>query len=252
MVQLDQSIQRKLCLINEVESSINFIKRGMAELQKLNQGNDFFEGPIFSLSFGIEKLLKSVIVMAHWDNFDELHRIHKNRWRSSKGHNLDSLLTSVTAIVEEKNYSSKIPVGKEDIEFITKNPDLNKLIAVLSKFSQGGRYYNLDIIMKGASDFSDPRSGWQELENVIFSRRGDLQQKLADDLTFDHMNEVIHEIVVILERFLRAVARFFTLAGIGPVAKQMGPQVYDFLMLREEDIGKRDYNNFQRYPKQPN
>jgi len=244
---MDIALQQNLCLINELETSIGFLKKGMAELQKLNQEDGFFEAPIILLSFGLEKFLKSLIVIAYWDDKEKLKRTHKN-WKNRHGHKLENLLKTVIEIVEENKYSFKRPVAKEDIAFITENSNLNDLIAVLSKFSQGGRYYNLDIILTGTSKFTDPRNGWEEIYNEIFSRREDLQSKLSDDLKFDFPKELIKEIVVILERFLRAISRFFTLAEISPMAKKMSPIVYDFLMLRDSGIGKRDYNNFQRYP----
>ena len=238
------TIQRELCLINELETSVGFLKKGLADLQNLDQGNDFYEAPIFLLSFGLEKFLKSIIVIAYWDDIDKLKKIHKRKWRSSNGHKLENLLDTVIEIVEENKYSLKRPVAKDDLDFITDNSNLQDLISVLSKFSQGGRYYNLDVIMTGASPFSDPRKGWEEIENEIFSKRKDLQSKLADDLTFDHSTELVKEIVVTLETFLRAISRFFTLAELGPLAKQMSPIVFDFLLLKDSDIGERNYNNF--------
>lgn len=241
------AIERKFCLINELETSVGFLKKGMGELQKINQKDGFSEAPIFLLSFGLEKFLKCLIVIAYWDDTEKLIRTHKI-WKKRNGHKLENLMNTVIRIVEEnKDYLSR-PVAREDIAFITENSSLNDFIAVLSKFSQGGRYYNLNIIMVGTSDFSNPINGWKEIENEIFSRREDLQIKLFDDLTFDHSKELIHEIVVIMERFLRALSRFFTLAEIGPMGKQMSPIVYDFLMLMDSEIGKRDYNDFQRHP----
>ncbi|WP_048152651.1 hypothetical protein [Methanolacinia paynteri] len=239
---------RHLCLINELETSIGFLKRGIGELQSLDRVNDFCEAPIFLLSFGLEKFLKSIMVIVYWEDLEILEKYHK-KWVKRNGHNLENLLKAVIDIVEEKKYSSKRPVGKEDLDFIIDNPDLNHLIAVLSNFSQGGRYYNLDIIMDRKSKFSDPKKGWEKIENEIFFRREDLQRRLTDDLSYNHISEIIKEIVVILETFLRAISRFFTLADIGPLGKKMSSIVYDFLVLSDEEIGKRDYNNFQRHPK---
>lgn len=236
-------VQRKLCLMNEVETSIRFLSKGLGEIQKLSENHDFYDAPISSFSFGLEKLLKSLIVIKHWDNPSELKKLHDHEWTGKRGHDLTKLLNKIIQICEENNYSSKFPAAKTDITFITKNSEIKMLISTLSDFSQGGRFYNLDAMMLGySSERINPADGWRKIEDSILFNREDLKMKFYNNLYSSAIkDEIIHEIICVLERFLRSICRLFTLADFGDLAKQVSPNVFVFLMLRDDEIGIKKY-----------
>ncbi|KUG13424.1 hypothetical protein ASZ90_016377 [hydrocarbon metagenome] len=238
-----KEIQRKLCLLNEIEASINFIKSGLGDLQKIKNTDNFYDAPILSLSFGLEKMLKCLILIKHWNNPVELKKLHHKEWTGKKGHNLKFLLDEIIDFCEKENYSSKFPAAKQDIAFITRNDELKDLILVLSDFAQGGRFYNLDVIMLGYTEEKiNPSDGWQKIESSILDRRIDLKERiLKEPIKADIGSEITKEIICILERFLRSISRLFTLADFGNLAKQVSPKVFDFLFLKDEDIGKKNY-----------
>lgn len=236
-------IRRKLCLLNEIETSVKFIKMGLGDLQKIGDDNDFYEGSILPLSFGLEKLLKCLIVIKYWNNQAELKKLHNNAWTGKKGHNLELLLEEIIDLCEKDNYSSKFPAAKVDLDFILGNEDLKNLISVLSDFAQGGRFYNLDLIMLGFTDEKiNPSDGWQKIEASILYNRSDLKEEFVKDPIAANVGpEIVKETICILERFLRSISRLFTLADFGDLAKQVSPKVFDFLFLKDEDIGRKIY-----------
>lgn len=226
----------------EVETSIKLLKKGMGDLQKISGVNDFYHAPILLVSSGYERLIKCLLCLAFMDDNGEFKE-HPYETSRKKGHNLDYLLDSLLSVCAEKNYSSRFPAAKADIDFLSKDTDLRKIISILSDFAQGGRYYNLDIVLKGTSTYEDPARGWDEIETTILQTRKDLLKKLSDGDLDDAYKEINRELIITLERFARALARLFTLADFGDFAKRASPVVYDYLMLMDKDLGARNYQN---------
>ena len=227
-------------MLMEVETSVKLLKKGMGDLQNIGGANDFYYAPILLLSSGYERLIKCLLCLAFMDenmNFTETPYDPKGR----EGHNLDLLLKKLLAVCEEKNYSSRFPAAKVDFDLLDKDKDLRKIVSLLSGFAQGGRYYNLDIVLKGTSKYKDPTRMWQEIEMVILQTRKDLLKKLNDNYTYNIHREINRELIITLEKFARALSRLFTLADFGDFAKQASPLVYDYLMLMDRDLGTRDY-----------
>lgn len=229
-----------ICLLMEVEISIKLLKKGMGDLQKINGANDFYYAPILLLSSGYERLIKCLLCLALMDDY---RKFKEPPYKTSKrkGHNLDYLLDRLLSVCAEKNYSSKFPAAKSDINLLRKDNNLRKIISLLSDFAQGGRYYNLDIVLKGASAYKDPVKGWDKIETTILKTREDLLKKLNDGDLDDVYKEINRELIITLEKFARALARLFTLADFGDFAKKASSLVYDYLMLMDKDLGTRAY-----------
>lgn len=233
-------VQRKICLLDEVKTSIKLLKKGMGDLQKISGKNDFYHAPILMLSSGYERLIKCLLCLALMDdnmNFKE----QPFKTLERKGHSLDYLLDRLLSICEQKNYSSKFPTAKKDIDFLNRDKYLRKIISLLSDFAQGGRYYNLDMVLKESSRYKDPIEGWSRIESTILQERKDLLQKMNNN-DFDNIfKEINRELIINLEKFARALARLFTLADFGSFAKQASPLVYDYLMLMDNELGTKKY-----------
>lgn len=237
---MNNLIIRKICLLNEVDTSIKLLKKGMGDLQNISGKNDFYHAPILMLSSGYERLIKCLLCLALMDdnmNFKEQPFETSER----KGHNLDYLLDKLLSICEQKNYSSKFPAAKKDIDFLSKDAYLRKIISLLSDFAQGGRYYNLDMVLQRTSRYDDPIEGWSRIESTILQERKDLLQKMNNNNLSNVYEEINRELIIVLEKFARALARLFTLADFGSFAKQVSPLVYDYLMLMDKELGQKKY-----------
>lgn len=233
---------RKICLLKEVETSIKLLKKGMGDLQRINGANNFYHAPILLLSSGYERLIKCLLCLALMDkNSGFKEPLFKTSGR--KGHDLDYLLERLLSVCAKKNYSSKFPAAKADIDLLSKDKNLRKMISLLSNFALGGRYYNLDIVLKGTSTYKDPDKEWEKIEAIILQDRKDISKKLNDADLGNVYKEINRELIITLEKFTRAIARLFTLADFGDFAKQASPLVYDYLMLMDKDLGTKDYQN---------
>ena len=237
---MNNLVHKNICLLEEVLTSIRLLKEGMGTLQEVGGGNDFYHAPILLLSSGYERLIKCILCLTSMDD-NGIVKETPFEITVSKGHDLIYLLNKLLSVCDEKGYSSKFPAAKVDVEFL-KDEDLRKMVSRLSDFAQGGRYHNLDTVMKGTSSHTNPVTGWQKIEMTIFQSRKGLLEKLGENNS-DISKEVNREFIILLEKFARALARLFTLADFGDLAKQASPLVYDYLMLKDKDLGTRDYRN---------
>jgi len=231
---------RKICLLNEVDASIKLLKKGMSDLQNISAKNDFYHAPILMLSSGYERLIKCLLCLALMDdNMNFIEQPFETTER--KGHNLDYLLDRLLLICGQKNYNSKFPAAEKDIEFLNRDKYLRKIISLLSDFAQGGRYYNLDMVLSGTSRYDDPIEGWGRIESTILQERKDLLQRMKNNDLDDVYKEINRELIIVLEKFARALARLFTLADFGSFAKQVSPLVYDYLTIMDKELGTKRY-----------
>ena len=237
---MENLVYRKLCLLREVETSIKLLKKGMGDLQNISGANDFYHTPILLLSSGYERLIKCLLCLALRDDEGEFIE-PPYETSKGKGHNLDYLLSRLLSVCEQKNYSSKFPAAKADIDLLSNDKDLIEIIALISEFAQGGRYYNLDMVLKGTSNYKDPAKGWDKIESTILQTREDLLKKLNNGDLDEVYKEINLELIITLEKFARALARLFTLADFGDFAKQASPLVYAYLMLMDKELGTNDY-----------
>ena len=229
----------------EVETSIRLIRKGMAELQGISGANDFYHVPILLLSSGYERLIKCLLCLASIDEKGEIKEIPYEK-KGRRGHDLDLLLNKLLEICEEKDYSSKFPAAKEDINLLKNDKKLRKIVSILSEFAQSGRYYNLDMFIDGKSDYDKSEDKWEELETAIALSRKDISKKIKTPGELGHIyTEINKEFIIVLEKFARALARLFTLGDFGKFAKQISPYVHDYLFLKDEELGNRDYRKMR-------
>jgi hypothetical protein len=237
---MENTSYRKTCLRMEVETAVKLLKKGMGDLQNIDGANNFYYAPILLLSSGYERLIKCLLCLALMDedmNFAEEPYDTQGR----KGHDLVLLLNRLLEVCEKKKYSSKFPEARTDIEFLSEDDNLRKVVSLLSDFAQGGRYYNLDIVRPGNSKYQDPTRTWQRIEMTIIEQNEVLSKKLNNG-DFDALRrEINRELIITLEKFARALSRLFTLADFGDFAKQVSPSVFDYLMLMNKDLGTKDY-----------
>ncbi len=231
---------KKISLNSEVETAINLLKKGMAELQQISGKNDFYHTPILLLSIGFERLIKCLICLSLMDDNGELSDIPFEK-SSRKGHDLIYLLDKLLSICAKKDYASKFTAAKADIEFLRKDKTLREIVTILSDFGQGARYHNLDIILNGTSKYKDPKLAWDTIEMTIVQMKGRDLNELAKISTNEIYEEINRDIIIILEKFTRALARLFTLADFGDLAKQVSPLVHNYLFLMDKDLGTKKY-----------
>lgn len=243
MEAIENFTLKKVCLSNEIFTSIKLLELGFRELQDLKEGNDFYYLPFQLLSSGFERLMKCIICL---NSFEKTGKFPDQK--KLKTHDLLDLMD----IILQHCFSTNCPATEMDYDFV-KNDDLfQKLLLLLSEFGKYARYYNLDIVTGAASEPMDVESEWKEIEMKILQSDKKLweiffecssnPQPISIEKVRQISLEINRRVIVPLERFTRALARQFTLGELGKLARELSASVHPFLFLTDSDLGTQKYN----------
>jgi len=225
-----------LCLHEELDTSHQLIVTGLGELQEINMGNDFYHLPHLLLASGLERFMKCYICLAYeakegkYPDFNMLKKL---------GHDLFKLNEEITS-----NYfaNNNIPALKEDLLFLKEDEKLKTILKILSEFGKYARYYNLDVVTGKISPSSfNPREEWEGLERSIEDPTPYLASDNQEGLYRDYYPRVNSQIIAIIERFIRAITRQFTLGGHGEKLPRFYTPFSSFLGMMDQDLGTKDY-----------
>lgn len=130
----------------------------------------------------------------------------------------------------------------DDQAFLTSDSLLQEVLACLSHYGKGGRYHDLDVICSKQQIGDSPESVWQRLEMSIVEGEPALKKLLIDPRAGNVLYRKLNrKFQVVLERFIRALCHLFTLGPISEEGKRFTGILGNFLFLRNEDLGSRDY-----------
>jgi hypothetical protein len=237
------NIQQKLAIDQELLNSVRLIQAGLGQLQRLDGANDFYHLPLLTLSSGFERLMKVMLcfrILEKTGEFPSTQDIPSGR----EGHNLELLLKKIREECFLATYVGQIPVAKEDLAYL-ESEELLSFLAVLSKFGQAARYYHLDVVLGKQPKTDAPDREWESLETAIVIARPALMKEVEEFPASDRIHqEIAVEVVSRLERFARALARLFTIGGIGQEAKRYLGYISKFLYIRDESLGKNEYSPY--------
>jgi len=231
---------RHIALIEETRTAIYLIHEGLISINRLNGANDFAHLPILLLSNGFERLLKIIICLDYMERNGELPMA--SSFRPYEHHKLTQLFDKVIQTAEEWNYGKDRKASKDDMVFLEKDVDLKKVIILLEKYADAGRYYNIDIILgKRRSSKDDPLRSFESYCFDVFTRQPDWQKKITGENLGQKLDGSIRyinqQIIILLQRFARALCRMFTLGKLGKTGKQLIGIIGNFLFLQDEDLG---------------
>lgn len=237
-----------VALDDEVRASINLIQTGLAELQNIDDSNDFYYLPFILLSNGFEKLLKVIICFYFWEQ--EGHFPTMNDFKENKHDNGHNLLYLKNKVLSDYFVTDK-PLLIEDHKFLANNQTLNKLVSFLGEFGQYSRFYNLDVIISNPKKKSkDIKKLWEDLENDLLAEDSKLFNKFKKYLSninkeklikIEEINKQVQsKSIILLERFARALTRQFVFGKLGQAEIFTGT-ITPFLSLDDKELGERDY-----------
>jgi hypothetical protein len=235
-------IKQKMFLMEETKLAINCVIKGLGDLQRIDAVNDFYHAPLMFLSNGYEKLLKCILSFI---NLNEDGIVAKTPFETKgrKGHDIGILLEILIEELQNCNYESRSQLTRKDMEFLIDNQQLKEIIESLSDFSQGGRYYYLDIVLEGKSSFKDPVKTWEMFETNIVKNDPKLLKALVNGDVTEIYKVVVPTLIRTLERFTVALSRIFAFGRFNKEMRMMAIQVHFFLMLEDKDLGKTDYRD---------
>ncbi len=211
---------------------------GLRELQNPRTYNDFIHLPILLLANGFERLLKTIICYKYYNKHGTFPQISKIR-----GHNIQLLLDKVVSECFTQKYMN-IPAAREDLKFLQTDTLLKSIIKILSDFGDHDRYYNLDIVVGKHTDPESPEDEWgKKLELEILNIHPDWAKELSKPNN-DVLVKIANELVIIFERFARALGRLFTIGELSPEAEINSTYLKDFIYLSDNEMGNRNYSVF--------
>ena len=227
---------RFLCILEELETSIDLLKSGFGHLQEIDLGNTFYHLPHQLMASGFERLMKCYISLVYHGRTGSYP---DTAFMRSLGHDLENLLENVC-----KHYygGTTRPLIRQEYTFIATDPVLHKCIRILSLFGKKGRYYNLDIVTGAAQTPIDPKNEWQALESSVedpipFVSNLELMYR-------DYYPRVHSKLIAKMERLVRAIALQFTLGDHAEQAGELRSTSVvsaDFRNLSDQELGTTDY-----------
>lgn len=151
-------------LLDELETAYKLIRLGFGELQNFDLVNSFYFLPFQLLSQGIERFVKVYICLAYFHAHDAFPPPKEIK---NLSHNIDK---SFSKIVDNYYPKYQSPQYVLDNEFLRTNTDIRKLLNILSKFGQGARYYNFDLITENYEQLGvSTKESWEEFENKLLN-----------------------------------------------------------------------------------
>ena len=238
---MTRTVEQDLALGEEVRTSIKLVEAGLAQLQRIDGANDFYHLPMLLLANGFERLMKTIISLHHLRETGS-YPTRKIFLTGRKGHDLVRLLDDIISRCFGSDYLKR-PAALHDVEYLRTDPQLRRLVQLLSDFGQAARYYHLDVVLGGGQETVSPEQTWQELELEVLSERSpDWLDRFKGPANLTGVyRDITHDLIVRLEKFARALVRLFTIGDLGDDAKRHTGTIGPFLYLMNGDLGRRDY-----------
>ena len=239
----DTTSLQNVMIGEELLSSIRLLKTGLRELNRMDSSTDFFHLPILLLASGFERMMKTVICCHHLKTTGKYPKrdVFPN---GKKGHDLVWMLNKIANECYSDTYLTNIPAAISDIKFLRDDTKLSKIIKILSDFGQSARYYNLNVVLGEQNPGPSPDDEWQELQMEILQEDPLWKSRIKNpkENTLIH-NEINKAMTVHCEKLARALSRLFTIGGLGAQGRQISIHTNHFLKMRDEQLGKSDYEN---------
>jgi len=230
---------RKISIVFELERAIKYLRLGLAEIQKITPANDFYDPVFIYLSSGLERLFKIMLCLNHLETQGVLPNPNEI-WQNKNGHDLLFLKPKV----EQFCVDIKLPFASGDLAIIVNNDFINKICKTLSEFGRYSRYFNLDAIL-GVEQKFDSKNAWEKLEteiNIEIYGKEKYIQLLTEPKQLDKIySDLNKEIVIRLEKFLRALTRQFIFGNFYKDSKKFVFQIEAFTNIEDSQLGLTNY-----------
>lgn len=230
------AMQRKMSLIQELDITIALIESGLAVLQRSRMFNTKHFVFLLLLTSGIERLMKIILTLHHLETEGSFLTRQELR---QLGHNLRDMCNSIMTRCFTPGYRNR-PIAAADYQFIEQDPMFHQLLDIMADFAMNRRYAYMDGTDIPTHMFNAPDRLWEEVEIQQIP-----PERIRDLLDSDESNTVKHQavnnLVICIERFIRALCRLFALAELGGQARALSPTVKQFAQLNDADLGKRMY-----------
>ena len=238
MNNIDVEANKNIAIIQELEISTKLVKKGLHEFQNISFINDFYFLPILLISNGLERFIKIIICLHHFEKNKKYPNLSTIR---NYGHNLTRLFDYVFNAFFQ-SVDDKPTAVAEDLKFL-RSKFSKTIITNLSEFGISARYHYLDEILGENPKTKPPETIWHMLEMEIIATEDvnwlkNINSQKYRDKYFVRVRE---NFVVPIERIMRILSRIFTFGYLGENARTFIPSLDPFYSLRDEDLGKTKY-----------
>lgn len=237
---MNDNVIKDLHLYDELLTSFKLIEIGFGEFQNMDMENDFYHLPFQLLSSGFERLMKCHICFGVYEKTGKYPEfIELKECGGVNGHDLGELKKHILSAHFKTN---SVPVLKEDHDFLINNNELDRIIYLLSEFGKFARYHNLDVVTANKKPSINVKSLWEEYQSGILTSDPNLMKNFENiELHKEVIDTIQRRIIIILEKFVRSISRQFTMGKLGAIALQYSSVYQPFIMLRDEELGTKNY-----------
>ena len=240
MAKQESMAAKELCLAREVTNGVVLLERGLSEVQALGYTVNEYHPALLLLASGSERLMKAVLCLFHlasegdYPSCDEM-----KEW----GHDLEKPLELIRQECIASDYADHSAACKGDVELLG-DETLLGFLRILANFGQWGRYHNFDVVGANQKVGQYPESQWLTHQLTVFLNETEERSWFTDLPEGDGdplLTKVKLRTVILIERFARAIVRMFIFGPLGEEGKRMHAFIVAFLNLRDDQLGKRDY-----------
>jgi hypothetical protein len=227
-------------LIQELDVAMQLIETGLAILQRSRLYRAKYFAFLLLLTSGLERLMKIILILRVLHT--EKRYLTKNELRVL-GHDLLNLRQQVLDSCFTSDYCRR-QLAQQDRTFIERDSTLAQLFDVLSDFARKDRYAYMDGVAEPIIwEEGPPDQRWEHLEfsQISLAEVTALFKANQDDVA---KQRSVQQLIISLERGIRALARLFLWDALGDRGKSIGtaPGVWSFAMLNDADLGTRVYS----------
>lgn len=232
-------IGREMALIEEVQRGFQCVRRGLHEVDRIMPGNNFYDPPIMFLAMGFERILKCTICMHFKHTHGVYPTIKDNPWKFGKGHDLIGLKARITPFVVPFEGTSR----EQDYFILTKHPQVNRLLEILSVYGMKGRYHDLDAVLLNEKSEDATRSLDHLQRDLGVSVYGqsflsELANIKTQPTAYYKMN---NQLKALVELFTRAIARQFIFGSFQSESRRFIADLSPFYELDDDELGNTKY-----------
>ncbi len=214
---VDWPFEQRIALLNGLTDSSRLIELGMSELHAIDGANESTHAMLHLLSHGFERLVKYTLFLAmSAQNASPPDSEHMR----GLSHNIEKALDELLALVTpDADYAGK-QAAADDLGFMRNDPDLKRVLVLLSRFGKFDRYYDLNVLIdpKVAESTMDPAAEWKEIENDFVFRIPGALDAIASDPTAASklLIQANRDIAAVLDRFHRCLTHMWFWGALGP------------------------------------
>lgn len=228
-------------IIQEVEASYEHIVEGIRNLASNKSPILSNHVPLQNFASGFERLVKILLLIKEKHTTGSFPEKDKGNYFSkyNNGHGIKLMIKALIEYSSKVNLMMKIPMIKNDIDYINNAPFINEFFDIISDFSYRNRYDLIDkIAHSNPLEKSNERTPFERFRGLIYSLNSDLD---LTSLTEKEEEEIIiKETIIRIEKAVRALVRFFT-AGFGDFGKSLYGNFLTFVFMLDERLGQLKY-----------